>query len=404
MNWKNEIVGLWPTPLLRNQMDDQALLVGLEAFAESNASIGEDELFSAPDASIQQLREHVAGAVGAYFQRLDVDSPPAWRLRGRVEELTYGESRPLQTRPGAYLSGIIYLRAPKDTEALHLRNDAYPGHLTLVDPRPGFNMCSIQGDPYNDTSLLVDPQPGLFLVWPAFVGCYRHPNLSRSAQLCICFDVVPTDRVTDVARSAKGWQGEVHDMWLTALIKRRLPGHEERNRELIDIIDALERENPGLTTEFNTDRFRPNQHPAFDWLMSNINESLTAYFKQMGTNQRITWGIKSWSNINRFGDYHSPHNHPWSYLSGTYYVQVPDPETTGDSHDDPKAACISHYDPRSGMHRYEFEPDSCGSTVHTVRPVPGALLMWPSPIYHFVHPNLSTRKRYSISFNVHLKW
>jgi uncharacterized protein (TIGR02466 family) len=240
-------------------------------------------------------------------------------------------------------------------------------------------------------------------MWPAFVGFYHHPNLSRSAQQYICFDIVPTEHETADAKVATLWDGDVYDMWSTALIKRRLPGYEKQNGELIDIIDSLERENPDLTTDFNSERFRSYQHPAMDWLMSNINQSVTAYIKQIGIKQEISWHISSWSNINRFGDYHSPHNHPWSYLSGTYYVQVPDPEANEDGQDDPEAACISHYDPRSGMGRYAFKPGSRGSNVHTVRPVPGALLIWPSPIHHFVHPNLSSGKRYSISFNIHLQ-
>ncbi len=170
---------------------------------------------------------------------------------------------------------------------MHLRKDVYPGHLTLLDPRPGFNMCSIEGDPYHKQSLMVEPQPGLFLMWPAFVGFYHHPNLSRSAQHYICFDVVPTEHETADAKLATLWNGDVHDMWSTALIKRRLPGYEKQNAELIDIIDSLERDNPDLTTDFNSERFRSYQHPAMDWLMSNINQSVTAYFKQIGIKQDI---------------------------------------------------------------------------------------------------------------------
>jgi uncharacterized protein (TIGR02466 family) len=403
MNWNDEIVGLWPTPILRSEMHDQAWLDRLAVVADSDASRSGDELFSEPDAAMQQLREHIAAGVRAYFQHCDEPAAPAWRLRARVEKLAYGESRPLQSRPGAYLSGILYLRAPKNIESLQLRNDVFPGRLTLLDPRPGFNMCSIEGDPYHEQNLMMEPQPGLFVMWPAFVGFYQHPNLSRSEQLYISFDVVATERETSDVESAGRWNGDIHDMWSTGLIKRRLPGYKERNPELIDIIDTLERENPDLTTDFNAERFRSYKHPAMDWLMSNINQSITSYFKQFGINQELSWQIASWSNINRFGDYHSPHNHPWSYLSGTYYVQVPDSENNEDGHDNSEAACISHYDPRSGMSRYAFEPGSRGSNVHTLRPVPGALLLWPSAVHHFVHPNLSTDKRYSISFNIHLQ-
>ena len=41
---------------------------------------------------------------------------------------------------------------------------------------------------------------------------------------------------------------------------------------------------------------------------------------------------------------------------------------------------------------------------YTIRPEPGMLMLWPSFISHFVHPNLSKDVRVSISFNIVLKW
>lgn len=404
MEWNNEIIGLWPTPIIRSQVDDQSVLRGLGELGASQASISSDEFFADEDAAIQLLRENIIQAVQAYFERLEIRPTPGYRLRGRFERLTYGESRALRNTPGAYLSGLLYIQTPKDTEALHLRNDNHPGYLTLFDPRPGFNMLSIKGDPYRNQAAMVEPRPGMFLMWPAFVNHYRHPNLSRTSQLCISFDVVPCDGDATDTRSAPRWKGEVDDMWPTGMVKRRLPEYERHNRELIGIIDELERENANLTTDFNSNRFRDLEDPAVKWLMANINQSLTMYLKQMGMNYPISWDIASWANINRFGDYHSPHNHPWCYMSGTYYVQVPEAEMGKDGDEELNPACISFYDPRSGVNAELFPPGSRASRVYTVKPVPGALLMWPSPVYHFVHPNLSTTKRYSISFNIHLRW
>lgn len=386
---------------MRSQISDQAMLGQIARLGEGSATTGDDGLFANEDASIQHLRAIIAGAVRAYFEHMDVRPAPGWRLRGRFDRLAYGESRGLKNTPGAYLSGVFYIQTPEDTEALHLRNDARPGSLTLFDPRPGFNMLSIRNDPYRNQSMMVAPRPGLLLMWPASVSDYRHPNLSRTAQLAITFEVVPADG--EDTQSAQRWNGEIQDLWPTGLIKRRLPEHERPNQELIGLIDEMERENPDLTTDFNVDRFRGHKHPAVDWLMSNIERSITAYFQQLGMNYPISWGIASWPNINRFGDYHSPHNHPWSYLSGTYYVQVPEADVDPDRSEVLNPACISYYDPRSGSSPYTFPPGSRSSPVYTVRPVAGALLMWPSGVYHFVHPNLSTQKRYSISFNVHLQ-
>jgi hypothetical protein len=69
---------------------------------------------------------------------------------------------------------------------------------------------------------------------------------------------------------------------------------------------------------------------------------------------------------------------------------------------DPRArpACISFYDPRTGANMITAGSEPDARSVHVVRPSPGTLLMWPSPVQHSVHPNLSEELRISISFNV----
>ena len=101
----------------------------------------------------------------------------------------------------------------------------------------------------------------------------------------------------------------------------------------------------------------------------------------------------------RPGARHAPHTHPRSYLSGTYYVSVPPAPT---SVDDPRArpACISFYDPRTGANMITVGAESDARASHVVRPSAGMLLMWPSPVQHYVHPNLSEERRITISFNV----
>lgn len=45
-------------------------------------------------------------------------------------------------------------------------------------------------------------------------------------------------------------------------------------------------------------------------------------------------------------------------------------------------------------------PESDARSAHTVHPSAGTLLMWPSPLQHYVHPNLSEEQRISASFNL----
>jgi uncharacterized protein (TIGR02466 family) len=73
--------------------------------------------------------------------------------------------------------------------------------------------------------------------------------------------------------------------------------------------------------------------------------------------------------------------------------------------DDPLArpGCISFYDPRTAANMITVGPEPDARAVHTVQPGAGMLLMWPSPLQHQVHPNLSQEQRITISFNVTLE-
>ena len=99
-----------------------------------------------------------------------------------------------------------------------------------------------------------------------------------------------------------------------------------------------------------------------------------------------------------------PHNHPWSYLSGTYYVKMPTTRETLQSRGDVRPGCITFYDPRQGVNMTAIKNDPYVDPEHTVLPEPGLLLLWPAFVNHFVHPNLSKETRISISFNIVLKW
>ena len=105
-----------------------------------------------------------------------------------------------------------------------------------------------------------------------------------------------------------------------------------------------------------------------------------------------------------FGDYHDCHNHPRSYLSGTYYVHVPaDPEELP-GRADRRPGCITLYDPRSSANMTAIRGDPNVEPEHTVTPRAGLMLLWPAFVNHFVHPNLSRAPRVSVSFNVMLDW
>ncbi len=101
--------------------------------------------------------------------------------------------------------------------------------------------------------------------------------------------------------------------------------------------------------------------------------------------------ISAWGNISRRGNYHRMHNHPNSSWSGCYYL-------TGDSANRTMGGILELYDPRPFTEMTETPGNPYGQRVH-IRPIPGLMVLFPSWLYHFVHPCDSDTERISIAFN-----
>lgn len=204
---------------------------------------------------------------------------------------------------------------------------------------------------------------------------------------------------------AEQQSGGFETLWPTVFLRRTLPGHEIANQALAAYILDLDRKNKDLTTDYLGANLMADEHPAVAWLRECVNRTVADYFRQLGMDYQIDWSLHGWANVNRLGDYHDPHNHPHSYLSGTYYVQVPTDRAPLQSRKDARPGAISFYDPRGpAVNMGAIRGDPYIEPEYTVMPQPGEILMWPAFLLHFVHPNLSETPRISISFNVMLKW
>jgi len=100
-----------------------------------------------------------------------------------------------------------------------------------------------------------------------------------------------------------------------------------------------------------------------------------------------------WANINPPGAYHPTHNHPNNYLSGVYYVSVPE-----------SGSRIVFQDPRPLM----IMPKPRQFTRLTANAAdaeskPGRLLIFPAWLRHSVPANDGQTERISISFNLMFK-
>lgn len=198
-------------------------------------------------------------------------------------------------------------------------------------------------------------------------------------------------------------------LWATHFLQRRIPNSEAANNVLLDLILQQEvkhsSQNNDLTTDYLAQNFLNTEHPVVEWLQKCLNHGVSEYLQLCKIDYSVDWTLQAWANINRRGDYHNVHNHPHSYLSGTYYIAMPTSASREHlSRADLNPGAISFYDPRAQANMLAIKGDAQVDPEYRVLPEPGMLLLWPSFVHHMVHPNLSDELRVSVSFNVILKW
>jgi len=102
-----------------------------------------------------------------------------------------------------------------------------------------------------------------------------------------------------------------------------------------------------------------------------------------------------WINVMKKGAVHTPHIHPQSAISGTYYVTAP-PGSGAIRFEDPRLGLMMAAPPRKTNARPE------NRNFVDVTPKPGMLLLWESWLRHGVEPNAARGQRISVSFNYRL--
>jgi uncharacterized protein (TIGR02466 family) len=192
-------------------------------------------------------------------------------------------------------------------------------------------------------------------------------------------------------------------LWPTLLLRQEIPGYEVPNKMLRDLILELDHSKQDLTTDYRRQDFLQNEHPSVKWLVQCFHVSVKQYMQKQGIQYETNWSLQAWPNINRRGDYHGLHNHPHCYLSGTYYVDVPNQEASNSNRKDLAPGEISFYDPRAQANMTAVKNDPQIEAEYSILPKSGSLLVWPAWLHHFVHPNFSDEPRISVSFNVVLK-
>lgn len=101
--------------------------------------------------------------------------------------------------------------------------------------------------------------------------------------------------------------------------------------------------------------------------------------------------IKPWAVVLNTGGHQAPHVHPASWLSGCYYIDIPD---DFDSQLNPHAGHIAF-----GQGEYDLHPIMEPETV-VVKPEEGVVCLFPSYYWHHTIPLQSSKNRICIAFDV----
>ena len=190
-------------------------------------------------------------------------------------------------------------------------------------------------------------------------------------------------------------------MFSTTVLKCRLPDHARLNAGLLDYINGLHRAAPQGRTRSNALGWQSGN---LDFDVPVVTEFATLVLERAREyGLAHSWSFPShmqlvmrelWANVSCQYAYNNVHNHPNSLLSGVYYVQVQD--ESGD---------ILLFDPRKQA--WVMQPDfsernQMNSSVHSISPEAGTLIIFPSWLDHGVGQNLSEADRISVAFNINL--
>ena len=195
-------------------------------------------------------------------------------------------------------------------------------------------------------------------------------------------------------------KSELHLTFPTPIWTSIIPNYKDVNDKMFKYIKSLQSQNPDGIVKSNvlgwhSPSFQLNkEEPRF--FINSIATSLDKVFRDMAWNlkDQKTKITSMWAVINKQNASNARHIHSNNYISSAYYVKAP-----------PKCGNIIFYDPRSvTSFRYPkiTNPNQLNSTVFSVQPKEGLLVLFPSYLYHSVDMNQTDEERIVISFNINL--
>lgn len=168
------------------------------------------------------------------------------------------------------------------------------------------------------------------------------------------------------------------------------------NQSLKDLSYQLKNQSPGRHFS-NMGGWQSNfidTMPEVKNLIEQINLRLEALREIINFKPQFDLKVETmWININSPYSYNTFHTHPNSYISGSYYVEVP--QESGRLEFKHPSVLQALNTPQHAIDHYnEFN-----SSKWNIPPATGQLVMFPGWLEHGVSQNLSDSDRISIAFN-----
>jgi uncharacterized protein (TIGR02466 family) len=189
----------------------------------------------------------------------------------------------------------------------------------------------------------------------------------------------------------------------TLIGQLHVPDPEVMNQDLQTLILAEESQYSSVgRSNIGGWHSRPDFLSRSDPAVSALSTWLTWALRRMidataGANAfRGALSASAWATVCRAGAYHAPHSHPDSAWSGVYYVNP-----GSDNPDQLLSGVLEFLDPRAGVEAVTAPGDPSGEPFR-VRPQAGLLVVFPSWLFHWVHPYTGQIPRIAVSFNATL--
>ncbi len=187
-------------------------------------------------------------------------------------------------------------------------------------------------------------------------------------------------------------EDRVIGLWASPFLHFILDEHESYRAPLADLATSTE----------GTDVLEQDSAAAL-WLRQQIDGAIAAYLDHWAESETTSFAVEARTLVFGFGTYQPLRNHPDAYLSGLYYVTAPQDLREDHNRYDADSNAISFYDPRFAMNMGAIANDPNANVEKQVRPKPGVMIIWPSYVDYFMHPNLSAEALIAFQFNAVLR-